>query len=285
MSKLALIAPTKKLRLMDLAREAGVDVSDWGNFKLGPEDAARNPKYCYEWCFVEPGKVVVFNIWHDQMREIEGEGIVCRLNPRSFAVTRTGVEKSRALRMDDAMQRAVRENLPVRVVILDGRRRNIANPSEEASEVTKRCLDPEVWTISTYDSQTGDCTLVRGAHKFVDQFSIAETSEQAPERREVLRDDFIRCPKVRANVLRRANGKCEWCGEPGFLTAAGEIFLETHHVVFLCDGGADTERNVAAVCPNHHREAHYGANRLEMQKELLARIAASLNSFSCGAVQ
>jgi hypothetical protein len=28
-----------------------------------------NPKYCYDWSFVELGKVVVLNLWHHSMKE------------------------------------------------------------------------------------------------------------------------------------------------------------------------------------------------------------------------
>ena len=40
---------------MDLVKLAGVDVSDWANFK--GKHASTNPKYCYEWSFIEPGKL------------------------------------------------------------------------------------------------------------------------------------------------------------------------------------------------------------------------------------
>lgn len=53
------LIPLKPLRVMDLVREAGVDVDDWKNFKKGPQHAASNPKYCYRWSFLQPGRVVV----------------------------------------------------------------------------------------------------------------------------------------------------------------------------------------------------------------------------------
>ena len=37
-----------------------------------------------------------------------------------------------------------------------------------------------------------------------------------------------------------------------------EPFLEVHHVKSLSDGGEDTLDNVIALCPNCHREKHYG---------------------------
>ena len=53
------------------------------------------------------------------------------------------------------------------------------------------------------------------------------------------------------------------------MTGAGEVFLETHHIVPLSEGGADSVKNAAAVCPNHHREAHYGASAAVIRDFLL----------------
>jgi hypothetical protein len=44
MSNLTEIAPSKKPRLMDLVETAGMDASDWGNFKGGKNNATMaNP--------------------------------------------------------------------------------------------------------------------------------------------------------------------------------------------------------------------------------------------------
>lgn len=279
MSKLDEILPKHRLRLMDLVEAAGVDVSDWANCKGGAARAAANPKYCYEWSFVEPGKVVVFNLWHNQMEESNGGVIARKLNVRDFGSQRKGPERRRAGDFDHAIQTAISDKLPIRVVVLGGRIRNIRNPTEKPSRVTARLLDPTPWSVTAYDQQTGECTLTRGVHHFVDQFSIRQEATQQPERREVSGQVFVRSAVVRNNVLIRANGKCEWCGEPGFLMADGGIYLETHHVDSLCDGGADTESNVVALCPNHHREAHHGAMRDKMRTDLLAKLQ-SLHSSS-----
>ena len=52
----------------------------------------------------------------------------------------------------------------------------------------------------------------------------------------------------------------------------GKVFLETHHIVPLGEKGKDVIENVAAICPNHHREAHHGAARKTIQRELLKRV-------------
>jgi predicted HNH restriction endonuclease len=50
------------------------------------------------------------------------------------------------------------------------------------------------------------------------------------------------------------------------------MYLETHHVVPLGEGGADAEEHIAALCPNDHPEAHHGARRDEIRRALLRRL-------------
>lgn len=71
---------------------------------------------------------------------------------------------------------------------------------------------------------------------------------------------FIRNQFVIAEVLLRAQGICESCMMPApFLRQSdGTPYLEVHHKVKLADGGDDTVENAMAVCPNCHRQAHYG---------------------------
>lgn len=42
--------------------------------------------------------------------------------------------------------------------------------------------------------------------------------------------------------------------------ASGQRYLEAHHIVALACDGPDTVENVVALCPNHHREAHFGVD-------------------------
>jgi hypothetical protein len=75
-------------------------------------------------------------------------------------------------------------------------------------------------------------------------------------------------------VLQRADGVCELCGTPGFKTAGGAIYLETHHVVALSDGGPDEHWNVVALCANDHRRAHFSHGREAIQEALIGKLAA-----------
>jgi 5-methylcytosine-specific restriction enzyme A len=130
------------------------------------------------------------------------------------------------------------------------------------------------WAVTDYNWKNGQCTLTRGAHpnRFVDQFSVEQESIQKPEKRDVSSQAYVRSTIVRSNVLLRANGKCEWCEQLGFIMADGKIYLETHHIIPLSENGLDTEKNVAALCPNHHREVHHGTSKSEMRRKLLSRL-------------
>ncbi|VVE31379.1 hypothetical protein PIN31115_03649 [Pandoraea iniqua] len=82
-----------------------------------------------------------------------------------------------------------------------------------------------------------------------------------PEQIIVLARIFRRNPDVIAEVMSRAKGVCEGCAETApFLRSDGRPYLEVHHCQPLAEGGADTLENAIALCPNCHRERHYGAN-------------------------
>jgi hypothetical protein len=271
---LEFLRPTRKDRIFDLAGEAGFDTADW---VASARNCAvtKNPKYCYEWAFVEPGRVVILNLWWDMLK-LESDGsIVHRYNFRTDAAGNVGKPTwvKRATRLDQAVQRAFDDELELRVVLNHGVKRNRGDLQARPSRVTARQLDPEPWTVTSYDPSTGAHVITRGARpRFVDQFSVAETENGEAKRVEVNGFAYARDRAVRDAALARANGRCEYCEQPGFKMANGGIYLETHHVVPLCEGGPDNVRNVAAICPNDHKRAHYAAERLAMRGELLKRI-------------
>jgi 5-methylcytosine-specific restriction protein A len=274
------LLPTGKNRVIDLVRAAGVDVSDWSNYARGPKWEAANPKYCYEWSFIEPGRVVVLNLWHANINERRGV-VSVTTNMRKFSkqLATKGAKAvwiKRAEKMDTAIQTAARDRLKLRIIVNDGEMRDSNDPQAKASVVERRHLDPIPWSIKSYDSTSGNCVLVRGgtAVASIDQFDVASPEAPDPEQVDVHGKAFIRSAAVRAAVLARAEGRCEYCGRPGFSTSLGEVFLETHHIIPLSKGGKDVISNGAAVCPNHHREAHHGAKAALIRDHLL-EVAAS----------
>lgn len=80
---------------------------------------------------------------------------------------------------------------------------------------------------------------------------------------------YVRDPAVREAVIRRAEGLCEFCREPGFLKADGTRYLEAHHIIALAAQGEDRMTNVIALCPGHHRAAHFGKDAANMEAEMV----------------
>lgn len=274
------LKPTTKNRVIDLVEAAGVDVSDWGKFARGPKWAAANPKYCYEWSFIQPSKVVVLNLWLANLQEQSGI-VFAILNMQSEAKRLQGIRAKpiwvkRALKMDEAILTAFKDHLAIRVIINEGEMRDTVNPKAEASIVKQRLLDPVTWHISSYDISTGSTVLHRGEEVLTatDQFELDTAETPAPRQIETSGKTFIRDSSVRSAALARAKGHCEFCGQPGFITSKGQSFLETHHIIPLSEGGSDIITNVAALCANHHREAHHGV-RADLIRSHLLIVAAS----------
>lgn len=267
---------------MDMVEEAGVNVKRWSHSKSGKtvKTPASNPAFCYDWAFIEPGRVIVLTLWYHEIEE-GVNGIRRELNSRSWAnnvantkslsVGKRNALIRRAKKMEDDIAEAFKQRLPVRVIIGEGSQEDITNPeSTKASRMRLRRLDTEPWSIQSYDVGTGAVVLIRGENsQFVDQWSLSRIGP--PKRVEITQSAFDRDRKVRDMALKRSKGQCELrlCRAPGFVMTNGEIYLETHHVVPLSEHGIDHERNVAALCPNHHREAHYGEQRAVIREQLL----------------
>lgn len=271
------IAPKVKRNVMDLVADAGLDVRDWSSYRGAP---AANPKYCYEWAFMEPGVGVVLNLWHRRCEQ-DGARIIQRNNLRADEQTYTSMKRpiwaKRARRIDQAIQAAIRGKLPIRIILLDGDMRDVGDNEAGPASISKRDLDPEYWSIRQYEPGTGAHVLVRGGaleSTFVDQFDLPPPSGGIPGRVPVSGMAFVRDARVRAWVRERANGRCEYCGCAGFRMPGGRIYLETHHTISLAAGGHDKVGNVIALCPNHHREAHYGEDPTAFRDALLIKVAA-----------
>lgn len=71
---------------------------------------------------------------------------------------------------------------------------------------------------------------------------------------------YSRNPDVIAEVLFQAKGVCQGCNKdaPFTRSADGAPYLEVHHRIPLAMGGEDTVENAIALCPNCHRERHFG---------------------------
>jgi len=110
------------------------------------------------------------------------------------------------------------------------------------------------------------------SHSAIDDIGSNELGNDDPEYKRRMAGSYVRDGKVRNKVIRRARGRCEYCGQPGFLKLDGTPYLEAHHVIILSEQGPDKPHNVIALCANDHRQAHFGENWLALQAEFLEKL-------------
>ena len=290
---LAALEPTERLRVMDMVAATGISIDAWavkrGNLPVAYP--AANPAYCYEWAFGTESEPVTLCVWHEAL-QVEGSQLTYRGNLRRAASdlesrandrfesddfrSRAKSQAKRARGFDLRCQDAWRLKLPARLILLKGERASETSLGQDSSKVEFRRLDPEQWTLVSYDMSTGDTHFIRGVPcmveakpieivedvdasvpTYVDQFGL----QALPEQRGATGTVWLRSAQVREAVLVRAGGCCEACGTPGFQMPSGAVYLETHHVIPLSEGGPDAVWNVVAVCANDHRVAHFSVAR------------------------
>ncbi len=84
-----------------------------------------------------------------------------------------------------------------------------------------------------------------------------QQSTDKPKISEVTTKHIARDPYVAEYAKKRAKGVCQLCGQPApFQRLDGEPYLESHHIEWLSNGGADSIDNTVALCPNCHRRMH-----------------------------
>ena len=75
---------------------------------------------------------------------------------------------------------------------------------------------------------------------------------------------------VRATVMRRARGRCEYCNKRAkFKTKQGKHYLEMHHI----QPGRNQPRWIGAICSNCHSRIHYGKKGHRMNQKLMKKLS------------
>ena len=101
---------------------------------------------------------------------------------------------------------------------------------------------------------------------------LDDVGSETTEKRKGTSTFYVRDPEVRRQVIARAKGHCEFCDALGFERSNGSHFVEAHHIIHLSKQGPDTLENVIALCPNHHREAHFGTHSKALEDKLKAKL-------------
>jgi predicted HNH restriction endonuclease len=95
-----------------------------------------------------------------------------------------------------------------------------------------------------------------------------------PKKKSVTIISYERDEQVKIWIKKEANGECESCGDTTvFVDDNDKVFLEVHHIRALAKGGSDTVTNAVALCPNCHREFHYGKNKVKKNKTIYEKIS------------
>ncbi len=121
----------------------------------------------------------------------------------------------------------------------------------------------DVISKDVFDEHFESEVLKSSKSKQIDRQTRLLNANPIPTKSAVLSNAFNRNSDVVAEVIFRANGICELCHQPAPFAKAstGEPYLEVHHWIPLADGGHDTIENAAALCPNCHKQAHFGLNK------------------------
>jgi 5-methylcytosine-specific restriction enzyme A len=210
--------------------------------------------------------------------KIEDGNIVQHLGLRgraseAAATPSAAIWKRRAQKMDRDIQTAIIENLPIRVVVCNGKMRDVYDPAATASQVTKRILDPVPWAVTSYDFDTGQCTLTRGGISIASHEAYGieyEGYEGELLRRFTLhrrREARLRSEKLKDTLLQ--NGGRLICEVPncGFDFAKkygtlGAGYAHVHHKEQLSlapiSGRKVALKDLAIVCAKCHAMIHVG---------------------------
>jgi 5-methylcytosine-specific restriction protein A len=270
------IYPLGKRNVYDILQDLDFDVRDWANYKAGKGPPAANPRYCYEWSFLQHFKGLAVCMWHAELSE-DGAKVFYKnnvrgrpeaMNPRSQSIW---LRRARAL--DANLQLAYLNALPVHSIVLMGRRRDRNDPEAIASAVHGRALDPAPWAIVEYDFDTGDFMIERGATPAKPaQWSDPE-SQSFPEgdKRRAFRAHRHREARAREAKIadfRSRNGNRLFCEVPRCsfdfgqrYGALGEGYAHVHHLTPLGSretGTVTTLDQLAIVCANCHAMIHLG---------------------------
>lgn len=94
-------------------------------------------------------------------------------------------------------------------------------------------------------------------------------SYQNIKKRKVIIDCVERNPYISEYAKRNAKGYCELCkNKAPFNNKNGEPYLESHHIIWLSQGGIDSIENVVALCPNCHKKMHILNNQHDVEELL-----------------
>lgn len=304
------LKPNKLQRVREVARDAGFSINGWGandrhknsRWCFGRAEPARSGSSPVPLVFAwwkslreDPSGNVYF------LNDAGDWAAKCRIKGKTAAA-------NKAEEFNNLINACYYGSQPIRVAIVDGDSDPTDDDADE--KASKRQLDDALWYPHHIDSATKQVVVMRGvpqppefdpsaeyaasisrpislptfsdslpmdartannAGAGVDVPSEFQDIQTSSDRVTSSTTSFPRDSEVVKIVkLRAVEGKCECCGRQGFLTSYGGYYLEVHHVIPLSCGGVDAVWNALAICPDEHRQAHFGADRKKLRERMIS---------------
>lgn len=211
----------------------------------------------------------------DQCRVIQKAGITPSntLPTRDFRIT---VLNDELLNIVASFYRSQRQSDPSRLPEPRMGREFISSWLKAGDVVLLGVLAKELFAVKLNGFAAVEGVAARIANRAKPQTIVnrAALAKGRPKTRVVTHEDFVRDPYVVKAALIRAGNLCEMpsCKTVLFKRDNGNDYVEVHHVVPLSEGGDDCMANVAALCPQCHREQHFGKERSIKRAILKAHI-------------
>lgn len=245
----ASLEPPTLRPIMELVREAGIDVTEWEFNTDGKpvQTPQANPRFCYNWSFGNTHSGYVICVWHPFLKDERGRVVY-------LSDTGTHLKKLRALlynasaeqrgrltqqiRRAEAVIEAVGYSFlsqrPLRLILNVGDMRREEDIGNVSSAVQRRSLDVEEWFV--HQMKDGDALIVRGERP--PSIEVASTEDETPPE-DPGQDDIWR-----AGQIRRRRGQLQFreklleayqrrCAVTGCVL---EPILEAAHIVPHSEG-------------------------------------------------
>ncbi len=136
---------------------------------------------------------------------------------------------------------------------------NLKNPG-----VFKDVLSPEIKALEQEFAEKVKKEESKDLRKLEKE---AKKKANIPEAHTVQTKVYQRDPTIAAYVKRRANGRCQLCGQIApFNDVYGDPYLECHHIDWISVGGIDAADNCVALCPNCHRKMHIVSDPCDVER-------------------
>lgn len=241
----------------------------------------KNPRW--SWCALSSNRRgAVFTIWEDEIHNGRS-----RLSwPQVESKGGPGAKEKQRI-----LETVMKENIPVYglvCVAVDPSSSPRSIKSVEGEFLVRLQIEREGESI--YGKHIGEVYILdakqeiagRGNDDALQDLDDVPSGNAMPDRAAKVEVSFVRDPKVRAYVLQLANGRCEYCDQLSFKMMNGQHFVEAHHIIALSADGKDTVANVIALCPNHHREAHYGVEAEILEAKFIDCVKARNKTHKTG---